>query len=150
MTTAMSPESTHARHPPFEVAIRGLMVVATGAFAVASMIHFGVAIALGPVTIADSFAGAALPEAIIAGALALGSIGALAHWRAAWGLALATTLFSLLVTLYGLTVTVRSSRTGDIAYHIAILVLLAVIAGLLLLPIGRCSLSGEGHAAKRN
>ena len=118
------------------------MVVATGAFAVASLVHFGVAIALGPVTIDDPFQGAAIPEAIIAIVLGTGSVTAIARRLTARRLALATTLFALLVTIYGLTVTVRSSRTGDVTYHVTILVVLAVIVGLLLLPTGRRSLSG--------
>jgi hypothetical protein len=44
------------------------------------------------------------------------------------------TLFALLGTAYGLTVTLGSARTGDIAYHVGILVVLAVILGLLLVP----------------
>ena len=47
------------------------------------------------------------------------------------------TLFALLGTAYGLTVTLGSARTGDIAYHVGILVVLAVTLGLLLMPGGR-------------
>ena len=134
-------ETARARWRPIAIAICGLMLVATGAFAVASIVHFGVAIALGPVTIDDPFPGAAIPEAIIAIVLGIGSVTVIVRLPARWRVALATTLFALFVTIYGLTVTVSSARTGDITYHISILVVLAVTAGLLLLPAGRRALS---------
>jgi hypothetical protein len=123
------------------IAICVLMALATIAFAVASIVHFGVTIPLGPVTIDDPFPGAAIPEAIITIVLGIGSVTMIAHLPTRRWMALATTLFALLATIYGLSVTVRSSRTGDIAYHITILVVLLVIAGLHLLPAGRHSLS---------
>jgi hypothetical protein len=118
------------------------MLLTTGAFLGAALIHFGMVIALGPITIADPFPGAAIPEAIIAIVLGIGALSVLARRPARWGVALATTLFALLVTIYGLTVTVGSARTGDIMYHVSVLVLLGVIATLLLLPAGRHGLSG--------
>ena len=56
------------------IAVRGLLVVTSVAFALASLIHFGVTIPLGLVTLADPFPGAAIPEAVIAVALGLGAI----------------------------------------------------------------------------
>ena len=136
-----SQETARARWRPISIAVCGLMVVATGAFAVASIVHFGVVIALGPVTIDDPFPGAAIPEAIIAVVLGIGSVTVIARLAARWRVALAATLFALLVTIYGLTVTVGSSRTGDITYHVTILVVLVLSVGLLLLPTGRHGLS---------
>ena len=117
--------------------IVGLMVFATGTFAVASLVHSGVVIALGPVTIDDQLNGAMIPEAIIAIVLGIGSIAVIIRGAAGRPLAWATTLFALLGTLFGLTVTVRSSRTGDVAYHVAILLVLVVILGLLLSTRGK-------------
>lgn len=57
-----------------------------------------------------------------------------------WTAALATTLFALVGTLYGLSVTLGSSRTADITYHLGVLCLLTVIVTLLLVPMGRRSL----------
>src|SRR4051812_28570304 len=135
-------ETARARWRLIAIAIGALLVGATGAFVVASLVHFGVAIALGPITLDDPFPGAAIPEAIIALVLGMGAVTVIARRPARWWVALATTLFALLVTIFGLTVTVGSSRTGDIAYHVTILVVLAVIVGLLLLPTGRHALSG--------
>jgi hypothetical protein len=118
---------------PRSIAIGGLILVATVAFALASLIHFGVALVLGPLTIDAPFAGAAIPEAVLALLLCLGLAGWFACWPAGRGLALATTVFALLVTLYGLTVTVRSARSGDVTYHVSILVVLAALAVLLFL-----------------
>ena len=129
--------AARARWQPILIAIRALMIMATVAFAVASLVHFGVVITLGPVRIDDPFKGAAIPEAIIAVVLGVGSVTVIARWPAGWPLALATTLFALFLTIYGLTVTVRSARTGDVTYHVAILVVLVVIVGLLLVPAGR-------------
>ncbi len=137
-----SPGGPRTQWQPVSVAICGLMVVATVAFAVASIIHFGVTLTLGPVRINDPFGGAAIPEAVIAAVLAMGSATLIARWAMAWPSALGAALFAFLLTIYGLTVTLRSSRTGDIAYHISILVVLAVIVGLLLLPAARRNLSG--------
>ena len=49
-------------------------------------------------------------------------------------------MFAILATLYGLSVTLGSSRTGDVAYHVFVLVLLLVILVLVLLPQGKRSL----------
>ena len=130
-----------ARWRPISFAICGLMLLATAAFAIASIVHFGVVIALGPITLDDPFPGAAILEAVIAVVLGIGSASVIARVPARWLVALATTLFALLLTVYGLTITLHSSRTGDIVYHITILAVSAVIVGLLLLPTGRRSLS---------
>lgn len=119
------------------VVIRMLFVVATAAFAVASIVHSGVTIGFGPMLIDDPFKGAAVPEAVIAIVLGIGSASVIYRWPGAWWLAFGTALFALLLTIFGLTVTVRSSRTGDIAYHVTILVVLVVIVSSLLVSKGR-------------
>ena len=125
------------------IAISGLMVGATIAFVAASLVHFGIVISLGPVTIDDPFQGAAIPEAVIAVILGIGAASVIVRWPAAWKVALATTLFALVATIYGLTVTVNSPRTGDIIYLTSRSSwYLVVIATLLFLPVGRRSLSG--------
>lgn len=137
-----SQQRRRARWSPIAITIAGLMLVATVAFAMASIIHFGTIVALGPITIEDPFPGAAIPEGVIAVALGIGLLGILARWPVRWGMALAAALFSFLLTVYGLTVTAGSARTGDIAYHIMALLLSGVIVGLLLLPSARHSLAG--------
>ena len=135
-------ETGGAPWPPMAIAICGLLGLAAAAFVVASLVHFGVVIPLGLLTLDDPFPGAAIPEAILALVLAIGALSVLARRPARWRVALAAALFAFLVTLYGLTVTVGSARTADITYHISILVVLVVIIGLLLLPQGRRALSG--------
>lgn len=48
------------------IAIAVLMTVAAGTFALVSLVHFGVVITLGPLALDDPFAGAAVPEGVIA------------------------------------------------------------------------------------
>jgi uncharacterized membrane protein len=49
--------------------------------------------------------------------------------------ALAATVFSIVATFYGLSVTLGSGRTADVAYHASVLgVLLLVLALLLFSP----------------
>jgi hypothetical protein len=136
-----SQESTRARRQPSSLAIGGLIGVAIGTFFVASIIHFGFSITLGTMTIKDPLPGAAIPEGIIATVLTIGGLAQILRLPARWWVALATTLFALLVTLYGLTLTVRSALIGDIIYHVCICIVLAIIVGLLLLPTGRRSMS---------
>jgi hypothetical protein len=110
------------------------MALAAAAFAVASMVHFGVDIPVGFTTIDDSFPGAAPPEAVIAAVVAIGAAAVLTRRRRSRGIALGTTTFALLGTVLGLTITLTSTRTGDVAYHLGILATLLIIAGLLLAP----------------
>jgi hypothetical protein len=122
---------------PVSLVVGALLALAATTFAVASVIHFGVAIPLGVATVSDPFRGAAVPEAVIAAVVAAGAVAVLARRPAAWGVALMATLFALLGTGYGLSVTLASTRTGDIAYHLGILALLLVILGLLLMSESR-------------
>lgn len=131
-----------ARWGPLSVVLCALMLVATVAYALAAIIHSGIEIALGPITIDDPFPGAAIPEAVIAVVLGIGALSILVRWRGRWWMALVASLFAFLLTVYGLTVTVRSARTGDVTYHIVALALSGVIVVLLLLPTGRRSLAG--------
>lgn len=131
-----------ARWTPVSIAIWGLMLVAAVAYATVSIIHSGIVIAIGPITIDDPFPGAVIPEAVIAIAFGIGSLSLLALWPIRWWVALASSLFAFLFTVLGLTITAGSGRTGDIAYHITVLALSGVIVGLLLLPVGRQSLAG--------
>jgi len=108
-----------------------LMAAGAVAFAAASLVHFGATAALGPLSIDDRFPGAAVPEAVIAVVLALGAASLVGRWRGGRRLALAAGVFSLLLTLLGLTITARTARTGDVVYHVAVLALLAVIVGAL-------------------
>lgn len=116
------------------------MLLAALTLLAASAIHFGITVRLGPVSIYDPFPGARIPEAILGLALLAGSLFVLARWPGAWGAGLGTTLFTLLLTIYGLTVTVSSGSTGDIAYHITLLAMLLAILVLLLTPAARRAL----------
>lgn len=98
------------------------------------MIHAGIAIPLGVTTVSDPFPGAVIPEAVIALVVAAGAVAVLTRRPAAWGISVTATLFALLGTALGLTFTLGSGRTGDIAYHAGILAVLAVTLALLLLP----------------
>jgi hypothetical protein len=112
-----------------------LLSAAAVTLAVASLLHFGVAIPLGARTISDPFAGAAIPEAVIAVLLAVGALTMLARLAKARWLAPAATLFALAGTVYGLTVTLRRGQVGDIAYHLALLTMLVASAVLLLVAL---------------
>src|SRR5262249_30948276 len=101
-----------------------LLGLAAGTLAVASLLHLGVAIPLGATTISDPFAGAAIPEAVIAVVVAAGAVAALARLPVARWLAPAATAFAVAGTLYGLTVTLRRGEAGDIAYHLSLLTML--------------------------
>jgi hypothetical protein len=112
--------------------IGALMLAAAATLAVASVLHFGVAIPLGVATISDPFGAAAIPEAVIAVVVAIGAVTVLTRSAVAWWVALLATLFALLGTAYGLTVTVRRGQAGDVAYHLSLLAVLVVTTGLLL------------------
>jgi hypothetical protein len=124
------------RRPPTAAAV--LMTLAAAAFAIVSVIHFGVDVPVGFTTISDPFPGAAPPEAVIAAVVAIGAAAVLTRRTKSRGIALGTTSFALLGTVYGLSITLNSTRTGDVAYHLGILATLLVIFGLLLVP-GRMS-----------
>ncbi|MEV6848022.1 hypothetical protein [Actinoplanes sp. NPDC051411] len=113
--------------PRASVGARILMAVAALSFAVASLIHFGVDVPLGFTTVRDPFDGAAPPEAVIGAVMAIGAV--FGRHR---GVALGVTVFATLGTVLGLTITVASGRTGDIAYHVSILGTLVVIIALLI------------------
>ena len=120
--------------------IGGFLIVEAATFAIASAVHFGIALPLGFATLpSDPFTGAAIPEAIIAGVLLAGAAGVLASPRGAWGLALTTTLFAVAGVIVGLNFVVPdiSRRPGDVAYHVAILVALLITVGLLITPAAR-------------
>ena len=102
MTTS---HATQRERPTTSTAVRGLMALAAASFAAASVVHLGVAIRLGPVWVYDPFPGAAIPEAVIAIVLAGGLAAATARRWAGSSVPLTTSLFALLLTVYGLTVT---------------------------------------------
>jgi hypothetical protein len=116
------------------------MLVAAVTLLAASAIHFGLSLPLGPVTLHDPFAGAAIPEAVLGVVLMVGAGFVLSGWSGRWTAALATALFTLLVTLYGLSITVSGGRTGDVAYHLVLLSMLVILVGLLLSPAGKRAL----------
>lgn len=105
-----------------------LMAFAAVTFALASTVHFGVAVA----GIVDPFAGAAIPEAVIAVVVAAGAVCAAARVGGARWIAVGTTAFAILGTAFGLSITARSGISGDVAYHVGVLAVLLVTLGLLL------------------
>jgi hypothetical protein len=108
-----------------------LMIVAAATLACASAVHFGATIGLGFVSIHDPFAGAAIPEAVLAVILAAGALWVLARLPKSRLVGLGATAFAILVVLFGMSITIRSGGIGDVAYHVTLLVML-LIAGFLL------------------
>jgi len=122
------------------------MVLAALTLLAASAVHFGLQVPLAVVTVRDPFFGAAIPEAILAVTLGLGAAAVLTRWWRPWPIGLATTLFTLLVVIYGLTITLRTGRYGDVAYHLTLLLALLVIIGLLFTRGARRGLAVERQA----
>lgn len=108
------------------------MLVASLALIGASAIHFGLAIQVGAVIVRDPFPGAAAPEAILGVIQGLGAIAMFINLSRSGGIAAATTSFTTLVVIYGLSITLRGGRVGDVTYHISILLLLVVTLVVLL------------------
>ncbi|TMF98862.1 MAG: hypothetical protein E6I10_04050 [Chloroflexi bacterium] len=102
-----------------------LMLAEAVTFAIASILHFGVA---------ESFIDAAIPEAIIAVVLGAAAIAVMRRGAGSLGLALAATLFALAGVIIGLSVIIGGpvSRPIDLAYHATILVALVGTVVLLL------------------
>jgi hypothetical protein len=115
-------------------AVGGLMIVAALSFLCASALHFGATISIPGGTIHDPFQGAAIPEMIIGIVMGLGSMIVLIRHRVSWAVALAAVSFALLGVIYGLTVTLREGRIGDISYHFSVLALLVITLVLLVVP----------------
>jgi hypothetical protein len=116
------------------------MLLAAVTLLAASAIHFGLSLPLGPVTLHDPFAGAAIPEAVLGVVLAVGGVLVRTGWSGRWAAALGTALFALLVTLYGLSITASGGRTGDVADHLVLVSMLVIVVGLVLSPPGRRAL----------
>ena len=104
------------------------MSAAGATLCLASAVHFGLPIPLGVATVNDSFPGAATPELVL-GILMLG--GAVLAMIGQRMVAVACTGFTLVLTLYGTTITASSARWGDLFYHAALLTSLAAIMLLL-------------------
>lgn len=136
---------------PAALAVAVLMAIAAAAYASASLIHFGLVIPLGFAAIRDPFPGAAAPEGVIAIIMLAGAITAARRIDGAWLVALLGSAFTGLLTLYGLSITLRASRPGDVAYHLGVLGLVAVILALVLLPATRHALTNrQGRVAPRD
>jgi hypothetical protein len=108
-----------------------LLALGAVTFWLASAIHVGLTIPLGFATLSDPFWGAAIPEAVIGVVVALGAASLLVLRSPHLGVAMGGTTFAIAVTLYGLSVTVRSGRTLDVLYHVSILAVLSVALTLL-------------------
>jgi hypothetical protein len=115
----------------------GLMVLTSVTLLAASIIHFGPALPFGGLGISDQFAAAAGPEAILGILLALGAAYLASGRTGSREMALSTTVFTLLLSLYGLSVSLPMALTGDIVYHIVLVVLLGAIIAGLVLPMTR-------------
>ena len=124
---------------PLRRVIAALMAIAAVTLALASTVHFGVHLGVGQLAIHDPFPGAAIPEAVIAFVVACGVLAVVSR-RAAWPVALGTTLFAIVGVLFGLSLTLGSARTGDVAYHVSLLVVLVVGLCLLVTPAARRAL----------
>ncbi|MDE3076007.1 MAG: hypothetical protein KGJ86_11315 [Chloroflexota bacterium] len=127
-----NPASRSGRQQAFK-GTAALMVLTACTLLVASLIHFGPRVPLGVVTLYDPFAGAAVPEAVLGILLGLGAAFLMSGWAGSREMALASAIFTLLLSLYGLSITLGSGRTGDVVYHVTLLALLAaIIVGLFL------------------
>lgn len=120
-----------------------LLGLAAISFWSASAIHFGWTPALGGLRVSDPFAGAAPPEAIIGLVSAAGSAWMLATRRPRPAPALGSALIALGVTAYGLSVTLRGGRAGDVAYHLSVLAVLVAATALILLVRRRRPAAGR-------
>lgn len=131
--------TTQARPQPLSPTVELVALVLLAglavAFAAASAVHAGAVVSLGSLLVADRFAGAAAPEGIIALVLGLAAVALALRWDARFQIALGATLFSTALTLFGLTITLGSGRTADIAYHVAVLSVLLVTLATLVLPM---------------
>lgn len=123
--------NTETPQPASRRGVARLLGIAALTFWIASAIHVGVTIPLGFATVSDLFPGAAIPEAVVGAVVAAGALALWSGRAAARGIALGTTTFAILVTLYGLSVTMRAGRAADVAYHVSVLVVLAGSLGLL-------------------
>ena len=105
-----------------------LMLIEAVTFAIASILHFGVA---------ESFISAAIPEGIIAVVLGAGAVSVMRRLGGSWWIAMGTTLFSLAGVIIGLSVILGSgvSRPIDLVYHATIFV--ALVVTVILLVIAR-------------
>src|SRR5438094_5993264 len=124
-------------------AIAGLMLVEAVTLAIASIVHFGVVIPLGVVTLDDPFAGARIPEAIIAVVVGVAAISLLTRWAGAWWIALAATIFAIAGVLVGVSIVLfgAGSRPCDLVVHLCLLVALLVTDVQRLTPAATISLS---------
>jgi len=103
----------------------------------ASAIHFGLTVPPGAVTISAPIRGTAVPEVILGVVLASDSAAAVIRHRHGRAIALGSAAFTLLVVLYRLSITLRSGRHGDVAYHLTLVQVLLIAIGLLLIARGR-------------
>lgn len=117
-----------------------LLVAAAVSFAMASAIHFGLMIRLGVLTISDPFFGAAIPEAVLALVVAAAALHLFSSRIPHLAISAGAAAFAIIVTLYGLSVTLGGGRTADVMYHVAVLAILLAAVVLML--------SGRFHAAK--
>src|SRR5581483_11886217 len=80
------------------------------------------------------FAGAAAPEGILGVILFGGWLAPTLAGRRMHAVALGAATLALLGTIYGLSVTLGSARTGDVVYHFTLLAMLLAATALLAVP----------------
>ena len=136
-------QADRARQPKPRLVITS-MVLAAVSLLVASIIHFGPELPFVGFGISDQFDSAAVPEAVLGSLLALGAAYLASGRAGSREMALAATISTLLLSLYGLGVTLPMARAGDVVYHIVLLVLLGgIIVGLAASMVRRDS----GHTS---
>lgn len=141
----MSVSARMQAHRPRIEATASAMLAAAATLALASMVHFGVVIPLGIVTLDDPFPGAWIPEAVIAIVLTVGSISLLARWPGAWWWALLSIVLAIAGTVVGIRVVLVSgagTAAGDLIYHAGLLAILLVALVLLFLTDTRRTKQG--------
>ena len=114
------------------------MLLEAATLAIASIVHSGVVIRLGFMTLNDPFPGARIPEAVIAVVVAAAALSLLTRWAGARWFALAASIFAIIGVLVGVRFTLMGagSRPGDLVYHGFLLAALLVTLALLLLRRG--------------
>jgi hypothetical protein len=112
-----------------------LMLVEAGTLAIAAILHLGVHIPLGFLTVRGTHqSNAALPELIIAAVLALGSAAVFRFPGQARRTALAATCFAVAGVILGLSITASGdgpAKVANVTYHACLLAVL--VTGLVAL-----------------
>jgi hypothetical protein len=126
----------HPRNRPVPTPALLLLLLAGATLAGAAAVHSGAVLEAGSLRLHDPFAGAYIPEAVLAAVAVLAASGSALSRGSHRRLFLAAVLLELAGVGFGLSVTLRDpSRVGDLAYHLGLtLILLLALAALRIWP----------------